>query len=402
MRTIKASVAILAGVALSACGILEVDSPGRIADDDLNAQSAFAGLVAGMAFETSSAVDGTHWNTGMPAGELWHAGSYDFADVPRGIILAEDTDGEWAAMHQARWVAEDGIRRMEEVLGGSNADNPFLAEAALWAAVSNRLLGENLCTTAIDGGGEEPNTVHFARGIGHADRAIQIGQAAGLTDVVAAAYGVRASLKAWQGDWTGAVADASQVPADFVWAAQFTSEVDNDLFFETNNRNEFSVWGTEFEQVLGDPRAPWDTVYNADGTIANGANGSTPFYRQLKYLSLDADIPLVKGTEMLVLRAEAALESADIDGAVALMNEARAEYAMADVAAPASLADAWTTLHVERGATNWLESRRLWDKRRWFAKGAADPGYDSFLEGRDTCFPIGETERRANKNLTPP
>lgn len=114
------------------------------------------------------------------------------------------------------------------------------------------------------------------------------------------------------------------------------------------------------------------------------------------------DIPAVKGTEMLVLQAEAALRNNDIPGAYVLLNEARDAYGMDPLADAPDIEAAWDELHYERGATTWLESRRLWDLRRWFEAGASAPEYHAFLadrpEGR--CVPISEEERLANPNLS--
>lgn len=404
-RTIRMTrTVVLAGLvaALGGCDLLDVTSPGRIADEDLNSQDAFPGLVAGMSFDMTEAIDESDQDLAMASGELWHGGSYDFGQLPRGVILPEDVGSEWEEMQQARWVAEEGIRRMTDLLGDAAGRSAFIARAYLWAGLANRLLGENLCSTAIDGGAEQPHTVHFDRGLEQFTQAIQVGQATGLTDVVAAAYGGRASMKAWTDDWAGAVSDAQQVSDDFVFVADFTNEVANDISYETYGRFEFSVWGTEFEAHPNDARAPWDTVFTADGSIANGANGSTPHYQQKKYPKLDSDIPLVKGTEMLVLRAEAALRNSQIGAAFDLLNQARAVYGMDPLDAPATLDEAWAILRFERGATNWMETRRLWDRRRWFAEGSGSPAYDPYLEGRDTCFPISEAERRANPNLALP
>ncbi|MCH8346608.1 MAG: RagB/SusD family nutrient uptake outer membrane protein, partial [Chloroflexi bacterium] len=105
-----------------------------------------------------------------------------------------------------------------------------------------------------------------------------------------------------------------------------------------------------------------------------------------------------KGTEMRVLAAEAELRGGNIGPAFALLNEARDEYGMAALTVPATIAEAWTTLHHERGAETWLETRRLWDLRRWFAESG--PAHHSFLQGRDVCFPISEEERDSNPNLS--
>ena len=46
-------------VALTACNFFDVSNPGPIADEDLNTASAMAGLVTGMSFDLSQAIDAT-------------------------------------------------------------------------------------------------------------------------------------------------------------------------------------------------------------------------------------------------------------------------------------------------------------------------------------------------------
>jgi hypothetical protein len=147
---------------------------------------------------------------------------------------------------------------------------------------------------------------------------------------------------------------------------------------------------------------PWDTVRTTSGALAAGQDGRTTFFRQRKYQNLGSDIPMVKGTEMLLLRAEAALRNNDVPGAVTLMNQARAFLSTSSAPLPAlagitTEAEAWPVLQRERGATLWLESRRLWDLRRWnAATGAAK---NAFLDGRDKCYPISLNEVQSNPNL---
>lgn len=398
--------AVGAVVPLAACGdLLSVEAPGRISDEDLNTLNAFPALVAGMAWDLTNAYDATVLYTStIASGELWHSGSYAITEEARGILVPEDMNGEWASMQQARWVAENGIERMRAVFedagrGDAFARSPLVAKAYLYAGLSNRLLGESVCSTAIDGGAEQPHTVHFSRAQEHFTRAIEIGQAAGSSEVVDAARAGRASVRAWQGDWAGAVTDAEAVPVDHVFEVIFNQENANDLWIETHARPEFTVWNTPLQAAPDDPRAPWIVVLLANGDTATGANGATPFFRQLKYAETGADVAATKGTEMLVLRAEAALRDNDIQGAFALLNEAREFHDMDALAAPTSIEAAWDVLQSERLATLWLEGRHFWDVRRFFEAGPSSPMYNPFLEGRDTCFPISENERRSNPNL---
>ena len=395
--------ALTALIPLAACGdLFETEAPGRIADENLDDPAAIPPLVVGMSYDLAQAHDGLleAW-VPLSAGELFHGGSYDWDRVPQGVILPEDVNGIWGTMHQARWVAETGIERIRNIMAGDEGAferSPFVARAYLLAGLANRTLGENVCETVIDGGERQPHTIHFERAIDQFDQAIAIGAAAGADDIVTAAYGGRASAKAWLDDWAGAAQDAQRVPIDFVYLARLAADGEsNSLAYETHDRFEYTVFSTEWESHPDDPRAPWIVVYNADGSVANGANGRTPHYQQKKYTNQEDDIPLTKGTEMLMIRAEAALRSNDLTGAFALLNQARAEYDMDPLAPPASAAEAWRIFHVERGATTWLENRRLWDLRRWFEESG--PAHHDFLADRARCIPISEEEVNTNANL---
>ena len=98
-----------------------------------------------------------------------------------------------------------------------------------------------------------------------------------------------------------------------------------------------------------------------------------------------------------MIRAEAELRGTNLSGMTTHLNAARAHFDMDPLPVPASLAEAWVVMRFERGATTWLEARRLWDLARWKAEGGsvADP----FAASRETCFPIGDDEARSNPNL---
>ncbi len=396
-------------VVLSGCGMLDVTNPGPQSDESLNSPSAMAGLVTGMSFDLSRAMDATTQETAIMADELFHGGSYaNEVFFNQGIIRPDLVNGMWGSMHRARWVAEAGIERMKTVLEGGFGTSPLAARAYIYAALSNRILGELTCEAVFDGGPAEDYKTHFTRAEGHFTEAIRI--AGALTGAIKdsllrVAYGGRASVRAWQGKWAEATTDAQLVPTNYVFNAFFSTNTgaeNNDLVFETNNRLEYTVFSTQWALVFKDPRVPWDTVKTSAGAIQNGQNGRTPMFRQKKLVGLGADIPLVKGTEMLMLRAEAALRANDVAGAMTLINQQRAFYSTTANPLPAisgvtTAAAAWPILQKERGAVLWLENRRLWDLRRWNAEPA--PIKHSYLDSRDKCLPISENERLSNPNL---
>lgn len=406
-RTVRPASA-LAGLcwlcaALVACELVEVTNPGPIADEDLNKPEAVPGIVTGMSSDLSDALDDLIFDTSIMADELAHGGSYTPEGLfYRGIIRPDEVNGLWAAMHTARWTAENGIERMRRVLGEEGFEaHPLAPRANFLAGIANRTLGENVCSAVIDGGPEQPHTVHFERAEHYFSEAIRLATAQGNDDVRLAALAGRASVRAWLGRWDEAVADAQQVPTNHVTVAFYSSNSGrerNYMYQETHVRFEITVYGTPWAEVFGDPRVPWDTMYDESGQgVRTGQDGRTPHFRQRKYPSFDADVPLVKGTEMRVLEAEALLRQEDIPGAFGKINEMRAFYELPPLTPPTTLEEAWATLHRERGAVVWLEARRLWDLRRWNAE--TGPAHHPFLTNRDKCIPISLNEQLSNPNL---
>jgi hypothetical protein len=393
---------------LASCNFFDVTNPGPIADENLNTAGAMPGVVTGMSFDLSRAVNIAIQALPIISDELYHGGSYTPEGLfNRGIVRPEDANDLWGTIQRARWVAESGIERMQPVLGEGFATNALSARAYIYAGLANRLAGENLCEAVIDGGPAEDSKVYFTRAEADFTQAITIANTltGSLKDsLLRVAYGGRASVRAAQGKWTEAVIDAPLVPTSYVFVAPFstnTTAENNGLVTETTDRSEYTVYNSQWAQVFKDARVPWDTIKTTNGAIAVGQDGRTPFFRQRKYVNKGSDVPLVKGTEMLLIRAEAALRSNDVAGAMTLINQERAFYSTAAAPLPAltatTAADAWRILQKERGAVLWLETRRLWDLRRWNAEPA--PIQNTFLNNRDKCVPISQNEIQSNPNL---
>jgi hypothetical protein len=410
MRQIaRIGAAVLVLGALDACnGFLEVKNPGPIEDSQLDALTAVPGFVAGMSGDLSDALDEIVRIGGIASDDLNHGGSYGGEGLwVRGIIHKEDINGQWALMQKARWTAENGITRIKPLLGATYDTDSLAARANLLAGFANRMLGEMLCSTAIDGGPEQPNAVHFARAETYFTEALRIANSKPFLSLVRAAYTGRAAVRAWQGNWAGAIADAAQVPANFTYVAFYSANSgreNNSLVQETYVRREFTVFGTQWATVFNDPRVGWDTIYTSASktAIQKGQDGKTNFFRQKKYPDLGADIPLAKGTEALMIRAEEQLIAGNVAAAWVFVNQQRANYSMAALPVPATVVAAWPILQKEWGAVTWLEGRRLWQLRRWDA--TTGPSHVTWFESpvaRDKCIPISLEERQVNPNLTP-
>lgn len=383
---------------VAGCGdFLDVTNPGPVEDGALNQPEAMPALVHGMSGDLSYALSRLAYITALASGEQASSGSYLWTGlVADGHMEIDEAPDVWGAMQRSRWVAEDGLARMQDVLGANFETSLLAAHAYLHAAFSNRMLGENVCQAVFDGGPPGDPVEHLERADSEFGAALEIAQSVGDADAVNAALAGRASTRAAMGRWDEAVHDAEQVPLDFIYYAIFSlnSNRENNYFVsESHNRLEATEYDTEWAEVFGDPRVPWDTLYDEGGSIRKGQDGQTPAFQQQKYATLGDDIPLAKGTEMVLLRAEALLMDSDVPGAVGLINQERAFYGLDDAAA-STLDEAWELLQKERGAVLWIEGRRLWDLRRWHAEGLND-----FLEGRDDCIPPSREEQAANPNF---
>lgn len=389
----------VAAVVCAACN-MQVTNPGPIQDSQLNAVSAMPALVNGMSGDLSYALGNYIDRGALASGEMTEAGNFSAEQQYWiGVIRPDDVNPDWANMQQARWSAENGLARMQTVLGANFEKNVDTPRAYLYAGFANRLLGENVCTGVIDGGLAQSDSVYFVRAESLFTRAYTIATAQANTNVANAALGGRASVRAWQGRWTDAAADAALVPNTFVFNAIFStnSARENlDMAVQTISRRETTVFGTVYATISKtDPRTPWDTV-KVGTAIQTGQDGKTKFFQQKKYTTLGSPVALVKGAEMLLLRAEERLRAGDLAGMTTQINAARATWSLAAVAAPASTSAAWTLLQAERGSALWLEARRLWDLRRWNAEGT-----NTFLTGRSKCVPVSTNERASNVNPMP-
>ena len=395
MTNVRWQPATVALCALLAACDLQVSNPGPINDAQLDNTTAIPALVNGMSGDLSFAL-GRYIDRGaLATGELSEAGLF----IPethyfQGSFLAQDVDADWSAMQTARWTAESGLARMQSVLGTGFEANTNTPRAYLYGGFANRLLGENVCVAVIDGGPAQSDTVYFQRAESLFTRAYTLATALNNTNIATAALGGRATVRAWQGNWTGAVADATLVPVAYQFNAIFstnTTRENLDIANQTITRSESTVFGTVYASNNKEPRATWDTVKTGTA-VTKGANG-TPVFRQSKYKTLAAPVALTKGVEMVLLRAEAALRTGDVTARSRFINQERATFGLTALAATTA-ATAWPILQSERGYVLWLEGRRLWDLRRWLVDGT-----NTFLQARDKCLPPSADEVASNAHL---
>jgi hypothetical protein len=426
--------ALLLGT-LVACNV-DVQNPGPVQDEFLSLATAHQAVVngAGRALANATA-SGTGGSIGFDASAVsrelhpgGQTGSFGISpQLSTGIITADETDGRTAKAAAARWIAEAGVKRIRDALPAADfAKSPIAAQGLLYAGFANRLIGENMCETTIDAGPREPFTVHFPRAEAQFTEAIAIATAANKPDFVNAAYGGRASVRTWLGDWAGAAADAGRVPKTFKYQNLYNNldrEQLNSYFFAMDGstfRNEtvWHTWYADYYDQSKDPRvryltyttpAAWRFTQGTVGDLGDGRGvvGQVPFYQSQKYTAQGSPIDLTDGREAQMIVAESKLRAGDIAGAMALVNDLRRDAGVTLRNTAVSADSAWTYLKLETLIEVYLEGRSLGYRRRWDGAGK-DPktpgGLPDLLrmddrKGKDTCFPIGRTELNTNPNL---
>lgn len=303
--------AALLALAVGGCDF-SVTNPGPVEDRFLDEPTARRALVAGMRRRLADAInpnqgDVLYWSAAItfeinPSGST---GSFGLPpQVQDGRLLEEENN--WSLLAQARWVAEDGIRRFKE---NSAPEDTLFAAARLWAGYANRWLGENFCDAVIDGGPLEPHTVFFTRAEGHFTEALRIANAltidaARKAQLVNAAYAGRASVRADLASynnnnaatWASAAADAAQVtPNAFRHQLPFSDQDQNQyngMYWAQAGTpyKAHTQWATYYDlynrTTPADTRITWLLVLQSTSTTV--ATASTPGQTTLTVASVSA------------------------------------------------------------------------------------------------------------------
>ena len=423
-RAMRLGAAVLLVAAAGACDF-EVINPGPTDDKFLDRPEAHQAIANGVAYYLYDALNELAYTTSAVTRELFPAGSTSSFGISQrqqtGLLEydEEHTGSPWVSAQRSRYIGESGFARMAETNpAGTNNYRPAV-EAALYAAYALRLLGENHCEVAFDGGPILPRDSALARAEKWFTTAIEsAGSTASLATQKTAAYAGRASVRVFRGDWSGAVADAALVPTSFTFYAKYDASqqgFNNRTYFAGANQpyRAVTTWNTKYEDYYTqtkDPRVPWvDTGMTGDAAVLMVGNVRVPFYQQLKYAVREAAIMLSSGREMRLIEAEKLLTDGNYTAAMAILNARRAELSPAPPALnPANLTEAWTMFKAERGIELWIEGRRLGDLWRWQKNNTPGALHEletagsatSYLVANQTlAYPIYKAERQANTNI---
>jgi hypothetical protein len=408
-----ARTAPVAALALAAGCDLKVTNPGPIQATFLDNTAALTAVVNGAGRDLGEALNWTAYTGAAVTREVLPSGStaaFGISVRQQIGVLSNDDGGDWWNQAQrARWTAEDGVRRVKEVLGTSATNSATLAQALVWVGYSNRHLAEHFCDAVINGGAKQPYTVYLERAEAAFTEAITVATAANNAGIRDAATAGRASVRLLRGNLAGASADAALIPSNtFVYRMPYyvnTVDQYNRIYWASANQpyRAHTVWGTFYEnyrRTTRDPRVPFDsslTIRFGDAAVTS-LGGQVRWYFQTKYPVRESSINLSSGWEMRLIEAEVLLVGNDIAGALAKMNIRRTALSLPQLTA-SNATEAWVALKRERGIELWLEGRRMGDQRRWAALNR--PGVSDDMTGRALCFPIPLSELETNPNLRP-
>jgi starch-binding outer membrane protein, SusD/RagB family len=300
----------------------------------------------------------------------------------------------------------------EKLRGWTDAQMPagvnrtrLIAQAAAYAGYSVLLLGESMCSAAINLGPELTPAQLFAEAKTRFDAAVDAATAANDQPTLNFALLGRARTLLNLKTPAPAAVDAARIPAGFVYNIS-TDGVNvrrQNFSFLTINQNIWHTVDASFRNVTING-APDPRVAVTNTGRAGTAQGTTVWTPD-KYPALTTVMPITRWAEAQYIIAEARVAANDLTGAAAAINAVRATRTGLPVysATGQSAAEVLAQVVEERRRELYLEGHRLGDIRRlglaWLpAAGTPYPGGGGTY-GDQTCFPLPDAERINNPNL---
>ncbi len=412
------SAAVLALV-LSACNdILTVSDPQRYTSEDLDqALPAVANGVEGALHEV---MDSYVIYQALLSDVYQHTGTwiqYDEIDHGRFQYGTHSMEGVHAAWLRTRWFAESAEERFNRVLGeGVAANDPLMAQVHLAAGLTDLYIGMTVCESpAASSGPAVSDNAILTQAVEKLTRAMQTASAAGKPEYVRAAQAGRARANLLLGNYSAAASDAAAVPDAFSYVAKFNNQSTNSIVtLTTANRNEAAglreKWWPMIDEsatsnYMRDPHTnepdPRIQVWY-QGEIAT--DNLTPHYSQYKYDTEQSDIPMVHSSEMRLIQAEAMAfgGSSDYAGAMAIINQLRANVGLSPLPVPTDQATMMDYLLSERFAETFMEGIRMVDLYRF---NLVDDVFGAMndperpVSGRPTKFSMDSGEALLNPEI---
>jgi hypothetical protein len=420
MKTLYAAALVFAATAsLAACNsndLLDVETPAAVPVDMLDDPKNAGQMVNSAVADFECAFGGMVSVTGIISDELADAQlgaaawPYDRRDANTQTngsygtnpCTNNQTPGIYNPLSTARWAADHAIKNLTEWTDeqvGSNRQ-ALLARAYVYAGFAYSLIGQSMCSAAFDLGPEVQQIAIFALAEERFSSAITTAQAAGETALVSAAYAGRARVRLYQGNKTGAAADAALVPAGFVLTSA-NDATDNRLY----NRV-FSITGQsgfytveDLSRDLRTEKGEVDPRSASKLTATRAADARSPIWSPNKYTGYASPMRITSYEEAQLILAEAQGGAQ----AVTIINALRAAVGLQGYTGGTDAASIQSLIIDERRRALFLEGFRNYDLQRFNlpftpAVGTAFPQKGGSY-GNTRCLPLPDVERFNNPNL---
>jgi len=411
---------VLQALGILACSDLtnlQQENPGQILADDLYAPANAGLLVDGAIGDFECAFHRYVVAQGVLGDELQNAFAnstnmeYDRRTMPTsgayGTATCSDVQfpGVYTPLSVARASLDAVVGRLEawtdaEVSGRVG----LLGQAAAYAGYSLLLLGEGMCSAAINLGPELTKAQLWQEAVARFDKAASAAAQAsdGLTLGLSRLGQARTLLDL--GNVAAAGASAALVPAGFSWGAGAAAggepRQQNIVYIHTNESFYSSVDPSFANLTFGgqpDPRV---------GVIITGqlgSDGQTPVRKQTKFVDRGASIPVARAQEARLIVAEANVAAGNLPGAVGIINALHtAAGILAYDGTGRTAAEVLAQVREERRRELFLEGHRLGDLQRYnvpLTPPAGTPYRTSGNYGAQRCFPLPDVERNNNPSL---
>ncbi|OZC02096.1 hypothetical protein [Rubricoccus marinus] len=305
-----------------------------------------------------------------------------YIEIDDGEITLDNNsvDGLYTNVNELRFLADDLLARVTDRVEFRDGDEDlrdrafftayFYGGVARYYLATYFGLEERLGGGTIDAGPFIPSAELYAQAIERMTSALDYVDAGSREAKIVNSSIARVHLYNGNLDAAATFAANGLAPGDAPFVAQYNAQSNN------------PVW-------IGAGRGR--TQFAADARFGDDGDDLTPtepyeldFIRQAVYL-LDSDpIPFISAEETSLIRAEAALDDGDDDGALAFINEARGDRDDLDSVDLDVLIE-------QRDQILFTQGARLVDQRR----------FDRWHLGPNTWqyLPITQTERNSNPNL---
>lgn len=336
-RTLAAIAAAIVApaLALSGCeGLLDVDLPGRVIEDELNdpslAQTLTRSVIGDVEcswdnYAAAAAHHSDEWfqasgNTDMKRWGLRKITS-DFASYASGDCV--ELYGLFTPLHTARVQADKNFERIQGFPDDSVRNKTaLLARIRAWGTWPLVAFAETFCGTPLDGSEKVYGSAElFSRAEEGFTEAIELARQAGLTRIQYMAMVGRARARIGLEDFSGAIADAEKIPEGFRFEVTRDAQAPRRMnsHYEMNGRAEEDE-GEKLASIAESYRdVRWKDVEDPrvnvfwDGTLAH--DFVTKHYRHDKVNSFSDNLRLASWAEAQMFIAEAAARSGNLERA---------------------------------------------------------------------------------------